>query len=542
MIMLRRRMVQVVMAMFLSLGLALAWGKPALASNDELWAEVEAYADLYRVGTDHVMSEGISIGGMEIGGMTLRETVDALRSRQESMKATEVVLVFEGKSVTYTMDQFGLGLDVSGVDIVKAATLGKSGTLLERYKANADIENGGYDILAEQSSHSGKIAAVISKFARQMDVPAIEATITRKSADSIIKSGGSSIGPEMVGPILREQGEFIVTHEEPGVAVNQSRLLEQISEAIENWDGETTITLHAETIVLEPKYTYEALSSISDPLGHYETICGVLDSDRGKNVIAGAKKLDGLVVLPGESLSVVEVLVPFTEANGYHPGVQYGPDGYDIALGGGVCSLSTTLYNALLYAEIDIDKRWNHSMTVSYVPYGFDSTVNDDGSRDLVFTNNYDTPIYIEVYTHDTPDWVDDWLYFNIYGKETRDMKNRELKFYNNVLEIDMPTRDEFTFKEDYTLKPGEEVWVQGNYPYVKVEAWKEVWVNGVLESKELLHTDTYRRSPAIIHYNPTPPPTEEPTEAPTEEPTEAPADESVESADGLIVIYPSGN
>ena len=232
--------------MFLSIGLALAWGKPALASNDELWAEVEAYADLYRIGADHVMADGISIGGMQIGGMTLRQTVDALRNRQESMKATEIVLVFEGKSVTYTMEQFGLGFDVSGVEIVKAATLGKSGTLLERYKANADIENGGYDILAEQSAHSGTIAAMISKFARQMDVPAIEATITRKSADSIIKNGGSSIGPEMVGEILREMGEFTVTHEVPGVAVNQSRLLEQIFEAIENWDCETSITLHAE--------------------------------------------------------------------------------------------------------------------------------------------------------------------------------------------------------------------------------------------------------------------------------------------------------
>ena len=108
MIMLRKRMLQVVMAMFLSLGLALAWGKPALASNDELWAEVEAYADLYRIGADHVMADGVSIGGMQIGGMTLRQTVDALRSRQESMKATEIVLVFEGKSATYTMEQFVL--------------------------------------------------------------------------------------------------------------------------------------------------------------------------------------------------------------------------------------------------------------------------------------------------------------------------------------------------------------------------------------------------------------------------------------------------
>lgn len=500
-----RRMVQTVLVAATALVTVLVSGVPAQASDDGGFKEeVRAYADLYRVDEDVKMADGIRIAGLDVSGMTLMEAVDAVLARQEAMKSAEITLMLEDRSVTYTMEQFGMDVEVSAEEVVKVACIGKQGSLIERYKMMADVKNDGYDIVSEQYAKAGIVADKIAKFAAVVDIPAVEATITKDGS------------------------KFIVTHEESGIAADQEDMLAQVLTAIENWDGETSIVLRAKEVVLEPKYTYAALATISDCLGGYETICGELPSDRGKNVIAGAEKLNGLVVLPGESLSVVDVLAPFTEENGYYPGVQYKEGEYDIALGGGVCSLSTTLYNALLYAELQIDKRWNHSMTVSYVPYGFDSTINDDGSRDLVFTNNYDTPIYIEAYTYDTPDWIDDWLYFNIYGKETRDMSRRQLKFYNVVLEKDTPTRDEFTFIIDEDLAPGEEVWVQGNYSYVKAEAYKEVWVDGQMVSKELLHTDTYQRSPAIVHYNPAPAETEAPTEAPTEEESEAP--ESVES------------
>lgn len=488
-----RRTVQALLALTAAFLLVCVCGRPAQASNDEQFIkEVEAFADLYRISEDEVIAEGVSIGGLDLGGMTLREAVNAIIDRRNGMLNAEVTLMLNENGVTYTMGQFGLEFTNPSEEVVKAACLGKTGSLIERYKANADLANAGYEMPAFYSVDERVAERLVNKFAETAEIDPVEATITRTD------------------------GKFVVTHEQAGIAVDAADMLVQVLQTIENWNGEGSLTLSAKATAIEPKYTYEALSTISDCLGSFETICGDIHSDRGKNVKIGAAKMNGNVVLPGESYSVVDILAPFTVENGYYPGVQYVPDGYQTAIGGGVCSLSSTLYNALLYAELQIDKRWNHSMTVSYVPFGFDSTVNDDGSRDLVFTNNTGYPIYIEAYTIDTIH-IDDWLYFNIYGTETRDMSNRELKFTNNVLEYDLPTRDEFTIKVDYTLAPGEEVWVQGNYPHVVVEAYKEVWVDGEMVSKELLHTDTYRRSPAIIHYNPTPPPETEVPEETTE-------------------------
>lgn len=483
--------------------LGLAASMPASASNGEDMAEeVKAFAQMYRVSEDEVIAEGVRIGGVDVGGMNLMEAVDAVAARQEEMLNSPITLILEGEAVTYTMEEAGLTFINPSEEVVRAATLGKSGTLVERYKANKDIAHDGYDLEMVQYAEKSAASRLVAVFAEAANQEPIEATITRTN------------------------GKFVVTHEQTGIAVNEETTLSQVMSAVELWNGEAEIRLTVDAVVTEATYTYEALSTISDCLGSYKTICGDLDTPRGRNVIIGGKKMDGNVVLPGESYSVVDILAPFTLDNGYEVGVAYSPNGtYLDSIGGGVCSLSSTLYNAALYAELNIEKRWNHSMVVSYVPYGFDATVNDDGSRDLVFTNNYDTPIYIEVYTVNSK--PDGWLYFNIYGKETRDMSRRQLKFYNNILEYDNPTREEFTFIVDESLPVGAEEWAQGNYPYVKVEAYKEVWIDGVLAEKTLLSTDTYKRSPAIVRYNPGTAETEAPAEDVSPEPTPEPAPES---------------
>ncbi len=525
-----RRMAQAVITVAAVMLLVLACDMPAQAFDDGGFKEeVKAYADLFRVGDADRIAEGVTIAGLDVGGMTLMEVVDAVQARQEAMHAAKITLTFGEKNITYTMEEFGLSVQLSAEEVVKAACLGKSGSLVERYKATADIANGGHDILSEQSAKEGIIADRIAGFAGSVNIPALEATISRN---------GNS---------------FTVTQEESGLAVDENDLMEQVLAAVKNWNGEDSITLQAKGMALEPKYTAEMLSTIQDCLGQYVTDCGNLNSNRGQNILVAAEKLDGVVILPGESLSVVDMLTPFSVENGYVEGNQYVEGRYELSIGGGVCLVSSTLYNVLLKAELQIDKRWNHSMTVGYMPYGFDSTVNDEGTRDLVFTNDTDYPIYIETYAEKTP-VMGHWLHIELYGTETRDTSRREIKFYNNVLVEEFPTRDEFTFNINWELEPGEEVWVQDNYPYVVVEAYKEVWVDGKLVSKELLHTDTYSRSPAIIEYNPTEPETEEPetetgepetgegetdgtpTEAPTEEVTEGEA----EASDGLIVYYPS--
>ena len=204
--------------------------------------------------------------------------------------------------------------------------------------------------------------------------------------------------------------------------------------------------------------------------------------------------------------------------------VAYSNGGYVDEYGGGICQLATTLYNAALLAEVNISERYNHSMTVGYTDYGLDATINDSGSKDLKITNDFDFPIYIEASVNGS------YNTYTIWGKETRPA-NRELKFYGVTLsESYLPEQ----VTEDPTLAPGQRVVVQAtSYPEAVAQAWKEIWVDGVLEEKILLHTDKYRASPRKIRQNSAAAPTEPATEAPeTEAPgTEAPATEAPTTA-----------
>ena len=475
-----RRFCQAVLTAGAVLMLSLVSMSANAANSEDMTEEVRAFAQMYRISEDEIISEGVRIGGVDIGGLTLMEAVDALIAGQQEMLNRTVTLSLEGSEVSYTMEQLGLGFINPSEEVVRAASLGKSGRLIERYKANRDIAYHGYDVPMSRTIDQNRIKEVVASFARAANQNPLEATV------------------KLVN------NQFEVTHEQTGIAVDETATLDQVLTAVETWDGTSSLRMEVQAMITEPKYTYEALSTISDCLGSFKTICGDLDTNRGVNVMVGAAKIDGAVLLPGESYSVVDVLAPFTADNGYMTAVQYLNGRYDDSVGGGVCSLSTTLYNAVLRAELQVEKRWNHSMVVSYTDWGFDSTINDYGTRDLVFTNNYDTPIYIETYTvYGKPD---SWLYFNIYGKETRDTVNRKLKFYNNVLECVYPTKEERTYILDEKLPPGTEEWDQSDYPYVVAEAYKEVWVNGKLESKELLHKDTYVKSAAIIRYNPAEP------------------------------------
>ena len=123
--------------------------------------------------------------------------------------------------------------------------------------------------------------------------------------------------------------------------------------------------------------------------------------------------VDGLVVYPGETISVSEAIGPTTAENGYYPAGSYENGTTVETYGGGICQVSTTLYNAVIRAELEIVTRAAHSMIVSYVEPSMDAAIAD-GIKDLQFKNNQETPIYIEGYTSGGI------IYFNIYGKETR--------------------------------------------------------------------------------------------------------------------------
>ena len=149
-----------------------------------------------------------------------------------------------------------------------------------------------------------------------------------------------------------------------------------------------------------PAITTEDLNSklFANTMASYSTSYGSSTANRASNVARAASLINGKVLAPGEVFSFNSTVGKRTVANGFSTAPEYVNGKTVDGIGGGTCQVSSTLYNAVLYSDLDIVSRTNHMFTVSYVPNGQDATVAD-GGPDFKFKNNTDYPIKISAYT-----------------------------------------------------------------------------------------------------------------------------------------------
>ena len=144
----------------------------------------------------------------------------------------------------------------------------------------------------------------------------------------------------------------------------------------------------------EKKVPDDDLAKITEVVSEFSTRFSEGKATRSSNIRLAARKIDGVVLAPGEFFSFNKVVGKRTREAGFKEAGVYKDGKHDIDLGGGICQVSTTLYNAALFANLQISRRQNHSMPVPYVPLGRDAAV-DYGSIDLGFRNNLDIPIAV---------------------------------------------------------------------------------------------------------------------------------------------------
>ena len=201
------------------------------------------------------------------------------------------------------------------------------------------------------------------------------------------------------------------------------------------------------------------------------------------------EKLNGILLQPGETLSVYDTTAPYDEANGYVEGTAYENGQIVPSFGGGICQVSTTLYNAVIYAELEIEERYPHSMTVDYVEPSRDAAIAG-GYMDFKFKNPYDTPIYIFGEIDGS-----NLLRFVIYGKETRP-ENRTVEFESETL-----STEEYSvvYKENPELPFGSMQYTGSPHTGREARLWKVVYEDGAEVSREIFNTSTYEKSDEVI-------------------------------------------
>lgn len=412
---------------------------------------------------DNYISDGIYIEGLHIGGMTADEAQAALEEYVATLGETTFTLEAGGRQLSVTAAQMGISADGDNL-VEQALEVGHTGSLLKRYKDLKDLEYG--DLIFE------------------LNIQADRETIT-----NLITENLSEIETKPVdNGLIRENGSFVYIEGQAGIAVNVEASAELIEEYIATeWNLEpASIALSAQ--VSEPKGSKEELAKVKDLLGSYNTNFSTSVAGRITNIEVATGRINGTVLYPGEEFSVNETILQREKENGYEIAASYLSGATVQSYGGGVCQVSTTLYNAVILSELEISERSAHSMTVSYVPVSMDAAIAGD-YMDLKFVNNTEAPIYIEGYTKNKN------LYFNIYGEETRP-SNRKISFETEILSVDDPgTQFVGTLDPVGTIKG-----VQSKHTGYTSRLWKIVTIDGVQESRTQFNKSNYRSSPRIVN------------------------------------------
>ena len=418
--------------------------------------------DVYAAGEDTIKA-GIYAGDIELSGKTKDEAETAITVYVEKLAGAEITLeAVGGKEVTVTAGE--LGMSWSNTELVEEAyKVGRTGNVIERYKLLKDLEQ----------------ENLVLPIELDFDMQAINTVLVEKCEKYNVK-------PINVSMKRLEDGSFEVVDGQTGQMLDVEASIDTVYNFLtKDWNGEkTSVALVVETA--EPKGSAEELAEVTDLLGDFTTSYRTSGADRSANVENGAALINGTVLYPGEEFSTYEAVAPFTVDNGYHMAGSYVNGKVVDSLGGGICQVSTTLYNAVLESELEVSERHNHSMIVSYVDPSADAAIAESSGKDFKFVNNYDYPIYVEAITANKKVTV------NIYGKETRP-EGRVVKYESEILEVIHPTSD--AIYADPTQSIGY-IKVDSAHIGYKARLWKVVTENGVEVSREQVNSSNYKVSP----------------------------------------------
>ena len=370
--------------------------------------------------------DGITLEGESLSGLTM---LDAIAKYQQQLSnvasATSITITARGK--TYTLDSSSVQMSTNLQSTLSLAySTGRTGSFDERYAQLQQLKSEGLDFSLNRGWNEDTLRSKISQIA----------------ADVYVK--GQDADVESFDP---DTGKFTFTSEVTGYELDSDDLYAQITQAVAN--GNVNANIEAKIIEVAPEHTVEYMKEHFGRISYAQTKT-TSNSDRNRNIQLAAAEFNGMRVEPGETVSFNKTTGERTEAKGYRAAGAYSGGVLVQEPGGGVCQVSTTLYNAAVKADLEIIERSPHSRVSDYVSIGLDAAVNWP-SQDFKFKNTSDYPIFI------VAEFSDQKLTFKIYGKQLDDgvyiklesEKTETIAAPEGVKEKDDPTLPVGQFKDE---------------------------------------------------------------------------------------------
>lgn len=426
-------------------------------------AAVQLLAGMTGSAQEEPISDGVFIGDKDVSGMTPTEAQAYIESEVKALGSSIVTISMGGHKAEATLEELGFTWENTEL-IQEISQIGTTGNIVQRYKEQKDLQNQSVRYEIEYTIDEAKEAEFVASCSQYNSSP-VEGTLH-----------------------LGDDGYPYVEGGTDGLTLDEDATLTQLKEALGAWE-EGNIEIEATVSKVSPSLTQETLSKMTDVLGSATTDYSSSSWGRAKNVETGTAKINGTLLQPGESFSVTAAVVPFTSDNGYELAPSYEAGQVVDSYGGGICQVSTTLYNAVLKAELEIDSRSNHTMIVGYVDPSKDAAIAE-GLMDLVFTNDKEYPVYIVGSAYYGT------LNFTIFGVETR-ASNRSIEFVSKTLSQTDPAQNiKLVAKTDQNI--GYLAQVQSPHQGMSAELWKNIYIDGVLTDSYRVNSSYYQASPAI--------------------------------------------
>lgn len=291
-------------------------------------------------------------------------------------------------------------------------------------------------------------------------------------------------------PRVDDAGKMVIVPDKPGYRVVKSELLKELLRSLEEPRSPLVTAVPCEQIV--PDVTERNLRNrgITALIGSFTTSFDASNSDRAHNLALAASVLDSRIFAPGEIVSVNGIVGDTTPEKGYRKAPIMTGDNLVPGYGGGICQISSTLYNAALLGGLEIIERHNHAMTVDYVNPGRDATI-DYGSKDMKFRNNTPGSIMIRASI------IDYELTFFIFGTPPNyrvEIETTELAVY--------PPPEKYIYDPEL---PAGTIEVDEGRPGYMVEVWKITRREDEIVAREKISVNYYRPYPEVVRFGPQP-------------------------------------
>jgi len=313
-------------------------------------------------------------------------------------------------------------------------------------------------------------------------------TYDQKAIKSFIVSIEKQVNVNPINAKLQMVGAgFSVTPDVKGVKLETAALEKDLISKI---DGKVTPDINIEATITVPTavITADKLTAVNTKVTSFSTEFGTgSSSERANNIRLATRAINGTCIMPGGTFSFNDVVGQRTAAKGYEAAPIIVGNQVDSGLGGGICQVSTTLYNSILKANIKSTQRTHHTLPSHYVPLGMDATV-DYGNLDYKFTNTLAYPIYIQ------GDAEGGNIVFNVYSNSSL-----TASYYDITSEVYDTIKPTIEYVDDATLPKGTQVFVQQPYTGYKVRVHKKTIQGGNVINDQIVSDDYYLPVNAVI-------------------------------------------